>query len=64
MKRLLVLLLMLVLALPVAAFAQGDLPNPNAQITWPPPVYVAVPDSRDGEPAEHDQLFHRVPSPE
>jgi hypothetical protein len=40
MKRLLVLLLMLSLALPIAAFAQVDQPNPNANITWPPPVYV------------------------
>lgn len=42
MKRLLALLLILTLALPVAAFAQAttEEPNPNAMITWPPPVYV------------------------
>jgi hypothetical protein len=43
MKRLLALLSILVLALPVAVFAQvtsTEEPNPNANITWPPPVYV------------------------
>ncbi|MEP7290343.1 MAG: SH3 domain-containing protein [Chloroflexota bacterium] len=44
MKRSLVLLVILMLALPsLAAFAQATPtaePNPNAEITWPPPVYV------------------------
>jgi len=43
MKRPLLLLLILVLVLPMALSAQGDTTtpaNPNAQIIWPPPVYV------------------------
>ncbi len=43
MKRSLVLLLMLVLALPMVVSAQttpATPTNPNAVITWPPPVYV------------------------
>ncbi len=42
MKRLLLLLLILLLALPLTVFAQiiTPEPNPNASITWPPPVYV------------------------
>ncbi len=42
MKRLLTLLIVLAFVLPSAAFAQDltEEPNPNATITWPPPVYV------------------------
>ncbi len=42
MKRLVLLLFVLSLALPLTAFAQivTPEPNPNASITWPPPVYV------------------------
>ena len=42
MKRSLVLLLILVLALPLVVYAQtpSTPPNPNANISWPPPVYV------------------------
>ncbi len=42
MKRLVLLLLILLLALPLTVFAQivTPEPNPNASITWPPPVYV------------------------
>ncbi|MFN8451459.1 MAG: hypothetical protein U0521_23455 [Anaerolineae bacterium] len=42
MKRFLAMLFILVLVLPVTAFAQTtpQVANPNANITWPPPVYV------------------------
>src|SRR5215471_1106826 len=41
MKRLLVLLvLFVILVLPLPGFAQGNPVNPNANISWPPPVYV------------------------
>ncbi len=42
MKRLLILLLALTLVLPVVGFAQTSTQpaNPNANIIWPPPVYV------------------------
>ncbi len=42
MKRTLLLLLMLLLVLPMTVFAQVGTPqpDPNANVTWPPPVYV------------------------
>lgn len=42
MKRLLAMLLILAFVLPVTAFAQTTTQpvNPNANISWPPPVYI------------------------
>ena len=42
MKRSFALLLMLVLAMPFIVYAQtpSTPPNPNANVSWPPPVYV------------------------
>ncbi len=41
MKRLLFVLIVVIFALPLTVSGQATQePNPNAQITWPPPVYV------------------------
>ena len=41
MKRLFALLLILAFVLPITAFAQTtQIVNPNANISWPPPVYI------------------------